>query len=223
MLTPRQNFIETVKKDGTPDRYVKQFEAIHLLMETPYNIHSPEPWPGQEHVVNGWGVTNSWPEGFPGMFPVHDAEHIVCKDIAHWQDYVHAPNIIYPEAEWENVIKEAESIDRNEYFVAPFISPGIFEQCHYLMEIQNCLIAFYEEPDAMKDLIKYITDWNIQYADELFKYVKPDLWFQHDDWGTQISTFISPEMFEEFLLPSYKELYGHHKEKRYSVYCASFR
>jgi hypothetical protein len=29
-----------------------------------------------------------------------------------------------------------------------FYCTRIFEQCHYLLEIQNCLINFYEEPEA---------------------------------------------------------------------------
>mgnify|MGYP000057883900 CR=1 FL=1 len=36
--------------------------------------------------------------------------------------------------------------------------------------------------------------------------------FHHDDWGSQTSTFISPDMFEEFFLPSYKKIYGYYKE-----------
>ena len=35
--------------------------------------------------------------------------------------------------------------------------------------------------------------------------MKPDAIFHHDDWGTQISTFMAPAMFEEFLLEPYKQ------------------
>ena len=46
---------------------------------------------GEAPVVNAWGVTNVWPEGTPGPFPVHTPDKIVIKDITHWKDYVHAP------------------------------------------------------------------------------------------------------------------------------------
>jgi uroporphyrinogen-III decarboxylase len=42
--------------------------------------------------------------------------------------------------------------------------------------------------------------------------MKPDGLFHHDDWGSQTSTFISPEMFKEFFLPGYKKIYGYYKD-----------
>ena len=132
MLSKRENMVQTVK-GGRPDRFVKQYEALHIVMTDPYNLNDPYPEYGQHNVVNSWGVTLSWPEGTPGGFPVHDAEHIVCKDITEWERYVKAPNLIFPESAWEIAQKEVESVDRREYFVAPFIAPGIFERVHYLM------------------------------------------------------------------------------------------
>jgi uroporphyrinogen-III decarboxylase len=117
----------------------------------------------------------------------------------------------FPASEWESSIAAMEKIDRSEYFATLFYAPGIFEQSHYLMSITDCLVAFYEEPEAMKELIEYIADFELRYAEQVCKYLKPDALFHHDDWGTQISTFISPDMFEEFLLPPYKKLYGYYK------------
>ncbi|MDY2628751.1 MAG: uroporphyrinogen decarboxylase family protein [Lachnospiraceae bacterium] len=211
MLTKRQNLLETIR-GGNPDRFVNQYEFLHLVMANPFALTNANPKLGEHNKVNAWGVTKSWPEGTPGPFPVHTPDKIVIKDIEDWKSYVKAPNVIFSEAEWEPFIKEAESVDRSEYFVAPFIAPGIFEQCHYLMEIQNCLIAFYENPDEMKDLIKYIADWECLYAEQLCKYLKIDALFHHDDWGSQISTFISPDMFEEFYLDAYKQVYGCYRE-----------
>jgi uroporphyrinogen-III decarboxylase len=82
-----------------------------------------------------------------------------------------------------------------------------------LTKRQNFLetINFYEEPEAMKELIAYITDYELRYAEVLTRYLKPDAIFHHDDWGTQYSFFISPAMFHEFILPSYKKIYGFYK------------
>jgi uroporphyrinogen-III decarboxylase len=119
---------------------------------------------------------------------------------------VTVPKIKYSAAEWEPFIADAEKIDRKEYFVTPFFAPGIFEQCHYLLEIQNALVSFYEEPEAMHEVIDMITEYELGWAEEVCKYIKPDGLFHHDDWGSQISTFISPAMFEEFFLPAYKKV-----------------
>ena len=64
----------------------------------------------------------------------------------------------------------------------------------------------------MHELIDYITEWELKYAEEVCKHLKPDALFHHDDWGTQMSTFLSPAMFEEFYLPAYKKIYGYYKE-----------
>lgn len=47
---------------------------------------------------------------------------------------------------WEEAQKDVESVDRSQEFVAPFIAPGVFDQCHYLMSIQEALMAFYTDP-----------------------------------------------------------------------------
>jgi uroporphyrinogen-III decarboxylase len=43
------------------------------------------------------------------------------------------------------------------------------------------------------------------------KHLNIDILFHHDDWGTQYSSFMSPEMFNEFILPAYKKIYGFYK------------
>ncbi len=94
-----------------------------------------------------------------------------------------------------------------------FGAPGIFEQIHYLMGMDDSLIAFYEEPEAMKELINYITEWKLGYAKLLCDNFAPEVILQHDDWGSHKSSFISPDMFEEFFLEPYKKWYGYYKER----------
>ena len=202
MLTKRQNLIETIR-GGKPDRFVNQYEAFSLIMQTPFSKDNPNPAYGEHNVVNAWGITKSWPIGTPGPFPVHDAEHIVIKDITRWRDFVKVPNIIYPAAEWEPFVAQAEKIDRKEQFATFFYAPGIFEQCHYLLEISNCLLNFYEEPEAMHEIIEMITDFEIAFAEQV-QVLKPAL-FHHDDWGTRVHVHLS-DMFEEFFRSPTKAL-----------------
>jgi len=211
MLTKRQNLLETIH-GGNPDRFVNQFEAFAMMNVTPYSKRNKRPVKGQGPIVDLWGVTKDYPANTPGPFPVHTGDKIVIKDMENWRDYVKAPALDYSEEEWLECAKLYENIDRNEQFATFMYAPGIFEQCHYLMEIQNCLMAFYEYPDEMHELIDLIADWEVAYAEKVCKYLKPDALFHHDDWGSQISTFISPAMFEEFYVPAYKKVYGYYKE-----------
>ena len=166
MLTKRQNLLETIR-GGHPDRYVNQYEAFNIQRGTPFAMHNANPKYGEENVVNAWGVTKSWPIGTPGAFPVHTPDKIVIKDIENWRDYLKVPQVVYPAEDWAPFIAEAEKVDRSEQFVTAFFAPGVFEQCHYLTEIQNCLIAFYEYPDEMHELIDCITQFELDYAAEL--------------------------------------------------------
>lgn len=210
MLTIRENLLETIR-GGKPDRYVNQFEFMATI-QNPFSATNPGPKPGQGPVVNKWGITRVWPEGTPGPFPIHDEAHIVCPDVTKWRDVVHAPNVVFSDEEWAPFLEKAKTVDRSRQFVTHYVAPGIFEQCHYLMEIQNCLINFYEEPEAMHELIDYLTEWELHYAEEVCSHLKPEALFHHDDWGSQQSTFLSPEMFKEFYLPTYKKVYGYYRD-----------
>ena len=216
MLTKRQNLLETIK-GGNPDRFVNQYEAIvcqptmfGMIMGDPITAASPMAAPGTE-VVNGWGVTIQWPEGLPGPFPVHDDAHKVVKDVTKWKEVVKAPSLDYPQSEWDKYKPAVEEIDRNEVFATCFIAPGVFEQTHYLLGMDSGLMALAVEPEAMKELIDYITEWELGYAKLLCENFRPDAIFHHDDWGSHKASFMSPKMFKEFFVPAYQKIYGFYK------------
>ena len=211
MLTARENMLQTIRPGGKPDRFVKQYEAYDLIFENP--IADPFPMPGAGPVVDSWGVTSEWAPGTPGPFPIHDQEHIVIQDIENWKDYVKRPSFKdLPEAAWEPAIAHAEAVDRNEKFCTVMIAPGLFERCHYLCEIKNTLEYLYEYPDEMHELIKYLTEFELEAAEAWIDHIHPDAVHHHDDWGMQTSTFMSPAMFADFFLEPYKEVYGYYKD-----------
>ena len=210
MLTKRQNLLETLR-GGKPDRFVNQFEALEFIWATPYSKNYPSfPKPGSE-IVNAWGVTIRFQENTPGPFPVHDDAHRVLKDVTKWRETVKFPSLDFPQADWDECKALADKIDRTEKFAAAMIAPGVFDHLHYLMGMEECLISFYTEPEALKELIDRITDWELEYARLICENLHPDAVFHHDDWGSHRSTFLSPEMFYEFIFPSYKKIYGYYK------------
>jgi len=121
---------------------------------------------------------------------------------------VKAPSTEAPAEVWEAAEARAAQIDRSQTFATAFLAPGIFEQMHHLMGMEDALINYYEEPEAMQDLINYITDYKIRNAEQIIKHLKPNAVFHHDDWGSHISSFLSPEMFREFFLEPYQRFYG---------------
>ena len=210
MLTAKENLREVVR-GGKPDRFVNQYEAIQLLFN-PFLMHNPSPAPGQENVVNAWGVTNSFPKGTPGSFPVHTPDKIVVKDIEDWKSVVKAPSLKFAQSEWDIFKAQYDAVDGKLAYKAAFIAPGLFEQTHHLCEITNALMYYITNPDEMHDLIKYLTEWELQLAEGICSNLHPDAIFHHDDWGSETSTFLRPEMFAEFFLEPYKEIYKYYHD-----------
>lgn len=208
MLTKRQNLMETIK-GGQPDRFVNQYEFLELIREAPKEAFMT---PKGTEVKNAWGITIRWPEGQIGSFPVHDHGHKVLNDITAWREYVKAPSVDYTAERWTEAIAHTKAVNRDEKFVTAFVTPGIFELTHYLMGMEDALMSYYEEPEAMHELIDYLTEYELQYAQQLIDNLHPDALFHHDDWGSQISSFMSPETFKEFILPAYKKIYGFYKD-----------
>lgn len=97
------------------------------------------------------------------------------------------------------------------------MAPGVFEMVHNLCGMTESMCAFYESPDEMHELVKYLTEYEIGIADDVCAHMKPDAIFHHDDWGTAISTFLAPEMFEEFFLDAYKQIYARYRENGVEV------
>ncbi len=208
MLTAKENMAE-VMRNGNPDRYVNQYEAMQLLIH-PSIMRSPRLERGQENVVNEWGVTNTFPENVPAQFPLHNPDTIVVKDIEDWQDYVHAPGLEFPQEMW-NICKDMyAAIDGEKSFKAAFVYPGLFEQTHNLCEMTNALMYFITNPDEMHDLIKYLTEWELELAEGICANLHPDMLFHHDDWGGLDSTFLNPDMFNDFFIEPYQQIYGYY-------------
>ena len=209
MLTAKENMRQVIL-GGTPDRLVNQYEAIQLLFHPFMMFSSPLLKKGDPDRVNAWGVTNSFPENVPGAFPVHTPDKIVIKDIENWRDYVKFPSLDFTEEQWA-ICKGMYAGASDKAFKATFVAPGLFEQCHHLMSIEEALMAYYEYPDEMHELIDALCEWELELAKGICENLHPDMIFHHDDWGSEINSFLSPEMFREFFLEPYKKIYGYYK------------
>lgn len=214
MLTARENMIQVIEH-GTPDRLVNQFEGISLLFHPFMMFSNPlveKGTPVEKAVRNAWGVYNAFPENTPGGFPVHDAEHLLVKDIDNWQDYVTVPSLKFTDEQWAICKSMYDAVDGEKSMKATFVAPGLFEQCHHMCKIENTMMAMYESPDELKDMIKMLVDFELELAEGICTNLKPEAIFHHDDWGSQKSTFMSASMFEEFFVEPYKEIYGYYHD-----------
>ena len=211
MLTAKENMREVIR-GGNPDRVVNQYEAVQLIMHPQLMFGGGLVQKGGPDVVDAWGVTNSFPEGVPGQFPVHTPDKIVIKDIEKWREQVKFPSLDFTPEQWGIAQGMAAAVDSTKAYKAVLVVGGLFERCHHLMSIEEALMAFYEYPDEMHELIEYLADWELELAKGICENLHPDVIFHHDDWGSEKSSFISPAMFEEFFLEPYKKIYQYYHD-----------
>ena len=208
-MTPKENLLEMLKPDGQPERQLKQYEALHLVLTDPINGYLRGNRVRGSVSRDRWGTTIVFREDAPGATPHITADDKVCPDVTHWRDYVHAPDLEANCSEgWEACREAARKAAGDDRLVCGFMGTGIFEQTHFLMGFEDTLTNFYEHPQEMHELIDYITDYRIRYVEMLMDNLKPDAIFSHDDWGAKEALFMKPEMWREFYKEPYRRFYG---------------
>ena len=217
MLSTKENLYETLK-GGHQDRFVNQFSYLKMLPDPIFLglMGEGDLKPGGTKKT-GFGVTMCWEKGTPGSFPMCEGEHKLLKDITEWKAVVKMPPTEYSDEAWKPFTAMADAVDRDKELVTAMVMPGVFEKLHYFMGMEDTMINFYEEPEAMHELIDFFTEYECNNAREVCKHMHPEALFHHDDWGSQRSTFLSPDMFREFIVPAYKKIYGIWKENGVKV------
>jgi len=217
VLHPKENFLETIKQNGHPDRLVNQLECIELFTADPVAGYvRGVRYRGMPPTKDKWGTTFIWPGSQYAVMPHITPETKVIRDITRWREFVRIPDVIAncsaPEA-WEKALESASEIDRSKKFLMAFMPTGIFEQIHYLMGFEDALTSFLLEPEAMADLCLAIGEYRYNYMKLLADNLKPDIMFSHDDWGSKTSLFMSPETWRKFIKPKYIDIYGYLKQR----------
>jgi hypothetical protein len=217
MLTPKQNFLETIKKGGKPDRLVKQFEKCVFFRADPVAVYARGiRYKGMPPLKDKWGTTVLWPEDQVAAMPHVTSENKVIPDITTWRNKATVPDLAgncSDPSVWKPALEEASDIDRKENLLMAYMPTGVFEQLHFLMGFEDTLMNFLEEPEAMKDLCAAVGEYRYNYMKLIVDNLKPDIMLSHDDWGSKKSLFASPAVWREFVKPQYVRTYNYMKEK----------
>lgn len=212
MLTEKENLLETLKKEGKPDRLVNQYRPFALVLNDPVQRFTRGNRVRGVTSKDRWGTEIAFPADAPGPMPHVTEENKVCPDVTNWKQYVKVPDLVANcSTGWEDAMDTIEKIDKSEKLVTCFMGTGIFEQCHYLMGFEDTLTNLLLEPDAMHELIDVIAEYRFQYAKLLIDHLHPDVILSHDDWGTKRSLFMQPETWREFFKEHYRKIYGYMK------------
>ncbi len=98
----------------------------------------------------------------------------------------------------------AQCGDRFRVFQIGF---SLYERAWTLRGIPNLMTDFYDNPDFVAELLNTIADYNIAQVHEALKYDIDAVYFG-DDWGMQHGLQMGPRMWNKFIYPVLKRMYG---------------
>ena len=98
--------------------------------------------------------------------------------------------------------------DRERLFITGELMYLLFERAWALMGMESFLMAFHTHPHEMRELLRRITDYNIQVFDRYLELGVDAVSFS-EDLGSQRALMVSPAMFRTFFVPEYRRCFEH--------------
>lgn len=71
--------------------------------------------------------------------------------------------------------------------------------------MENYFVKMYTDPDVVRAVTEHVVNFYLEANEKLFREAegKIDMFFFGNDFGSQLDTLISPEMFDQFVMPSF--------------------
>ena len=141
------------------------------------------------------------------------------SDITKWREELVFPDL--DAIDWAAAAgEETAKWDRENKISFMMLINGMFERTHALMGFEDAMCAMYDEPEEYQVLVDAITEYKLRVIDIIGTYYKPDVLSFHDDYGTNDSMMMSPELWRKFFeeplrrvierTQSYGIFYEHH-------------
>ncbi|MCL1804085.1 MAG: hypothetical protein FWG30_10740 [Eubacteriaceae bacterium] len=154
---------------------------------------------GKDYFGVEWVIDNS---AFQAALP--KPGDFILDDIRNWRDIIKVPD--FSNVDWaEAAKKDKEKLDPINP-VAGGTGPGVgwFQCLMAFMGFTNGLIACYEEPDEVKALMEYLTDFAVDNAKNYISHYKPDYGWFGDDIAHERDPFVSLDTFRELFAPYWR-------------------
>ena len=212
-LTPRENAL-LLLEHKMPERIVNLIKDSNMLgsfficEKGPATPEYPMGGTGRDW----FGVQWRWEES--SNAPMVDPDYPpVMTDITEWRE-----QIVFPDLDAMD-FRAAAQADLSSPRYDPdklnqvCIQSGPFERLMDTMSTEEALCALLEEPEACAEFFSAVADYKIELIDRLAGVYPIDLIDYHDDYGTQISSFMSVDTWRELLMEPLRRVVSHCKAK----------
>ncbi len=204
MLSPKENALRLFCHE-MPDYIPKYGKGIINNVPIGGFWERPQGGKGGE---DWFGIHWSYEEGAPAPMPGPD---YLLEDICDWREVVKFPDL--DAFDWEKAAQtdRIPTFDFENNLHSLMIHNGVYERLNCYMGMEEALVSLMLEPDECKDFFEAVADYKIKLIDKLHEYYKPDIIVYHDDWGSQNSLLMSPDVWRNLIKPATKRIIDHGK------------
>ena len=194
MLTPKENYLRMLERE-IPE-YVPSFYdpySDHVAEEFLTPVSAPE-----GTYITSFGVEYIACESM-NMGAMPNPNKILCPDITRWDQYIKKPDV--SGRDWESYYKAQEknwdrtnralNVGGGDYWLTAVSFLGF----------EGTMLAMYEEPECLKAMLEYVSEFYIEVLKKQIYYTKPDILGLMDDDAAYQMPFFSLEMHREFFKP----------------------
>ncbi len=213
MLSPRENALLALEHK-VPERIVNLIMDANMLGT--YIIHERAPAvPGRPFGSDGvdWFGVHWRYEPSSGAPMVDPDCPPILEDITQWREVVRFPDLSKIDFKAEAEKELSMPMYDPDKLNLVTIMEGPFERLLSLMPTEDALCSLLEEPEACAEFFNAVASHKIELIDRLAEAYPIDLIDLHDDWGTQISSFMSVETWKALLAEPIGRIARHCREK----------
>ena len=222
-MTTRERFLMVMNFETPADRLpMVEWAAWWDVTVDRWKGEGLSPELDWEGVLHHFGLDvlmclGAWPQG-PGC---PQASHHGAGIITDEAGYKAILPYLYPASSVENVVKQALHVkprhDRGEVIVRLWLD-GFFWWPRTLLGIEHHLFAFYDHPELMHRINRDLVAHHLRTLDALLPVFTPDMVGFAEDMSYNNGPMLSRDLFDEFLLPYYRQVVPAIKKRGIKVF-----
>lgn len=197
-MTPRENMI--LAFDHKETLWIPNvFTDTDRVLQSTVN----ERYEGKESGSDEFGVNYTYVPEADAPIVTPGTQRL--SDITRWKE-----EIVFPDVEaydWEaGAARDTAGWDRENRFSVVMMYNGAFERLHCLMGFENALVALLDEPELTSEFFAAFVDYRVKLIRKIAEFYKPDSIMVFDDYGTDSSMMMSPNIWRSVLKPHVKRM-----------------
>ena len=198
MLSPKENYLRML--GGDIPEYIPSFYEPYNEMIW-YDYYYKPNFVTQGFAYSPWGVRYVGSKEL-GNGGIPEPNYIILRDIRNWRDIIKNPNVSGVDFE-THYKKSIEHVDRGQKVIT--ISGGeYFQTLVSFMGFEGALIAMYEEPDEVYELLDYISQYSLEVSRNRIRYTQAEVYMVSDDCAAARAPFFSVDMYKRLIKPFHK-------------------